>query len=209
MPTAVPTDGFVNWLQVREPGYALGFTRPDDVVQRLALIPEAAWTPVHDDEGVGGRVAAPSALRDSLSVRMAAAVGRATLSWDGRRKVAGRERYIVVDPGLAGGGVGGSRLDAGPRVAARGLLRRMRDTAGRRAALVWADGDPTGPSRRRGEVSGWGWRRGRSKIELVYRRSWRTRDEAENELFRHVDGFYDTERIQLGSRAPLEEPRRG
>lgn len=26
------------------------------------------------------------------------------------------------------------------------------------------------------------------KIELVYRRSWRTRDEAENELFHYIDG---------------------
>ncbi|MCG8917736.1 IS3 family transposase [Actinokineospora sp. PR83] len=34
------------------------------------------------------------------------------------------------------------------------------------------------------------------KIELVYRRSWRTRDEAENDLFGYIDGFYNTERIQ-------------
>ncbi len=44
------------------------------------------------------------------------------------------------------------------------------------------------------------------KIELVYRRSWRTRDEAENELFRYIDGFYNTERIQkdLGWLSPDE-----
>lgn len=34
------------------------------------------------------------------------------------------------------------------------------------------------------------------KIELVYRRSWRTRDEAKSELFRYIDGFYNTERIR-------------
>ncbi|CCH29393.1 IS3 family transposase [Saccharothrix espanaensis] len=33
------------------------------------------------------------------------------------------------------------------------------------------------------------------KIELVYRRSWRTRDEAETELFRYIDGFYNPGRI--------------
>ncbi|MGM1061568.1 IS3 family transposase [Saccharothrix sp. Mg75] len=44
------------------------------------------------------------------------------------------------------------------------------------------------------------------KIELVYRRSWRTRDEAENELFRCIDGFHNTERIQkdLGRLSPDE-----
>jgi len=44
------------------------------------------------------------------------------------------------------------------------------------------------------------------EIELVYRRSWRTRDEAANELFRYIDGFYNTERIQkdLGWLSPDE-----
>jgi transposase InsO family protein len=44
------------------------------------------------------------------------------------------------------------------------------------------------------------------KIELVYRHAWRTRDEAENELFRYIDGFYNTERIQkdLGWLSPDE-----
>ncbi|MEU4806340.1 IS3 family transposase [Actinosynnema sp. NPDC023587] len=44
------------------------------------------------------------------------------------------------------------------------------------------------------------------KIELVYRRSWRTRDEAENDLFRYIDGFYNAERIQkdLGWLSPDE-----
>ncbi|GAA1194882.1 IS3 family transposase [Pseudonocardia alaniniphila] len=44
------------------------------------------------------------------------------------------------------------------------------------------------------------------KTELVYRKSWRTRDEAENDLFAYIDGWYNTERIQhpLGWRSPDE-----
>jgi hypothetical protein len=46
------------------------------------------------------------------------------------------------------------------------------------------------------------------KIELVYRNSWRTRDEAENALFSHIDGWYwyNTQRIQarLGALSPDE-----
>jgi transposase InsO family protein len=44
------------------------------------------------------------------------------------------------------------------------------------------------------------------KIELVYRRSWRTRDEAENAIFAYIDGWYNTERIQkdLGWLSPDE-----
>ena len=44
------------------------------------------------------------------------------------------------------------------------------------------------------------------KTELVYRRSWRTREEAENALFAYIDGWYNTERIQarLGWRSPDE-----
>jgi transposase InsO family protein len=34
------------------------------------------------------------------------------------------------------------------------------------------------------------------KTELVYRQSWRTREEAENALFAYIDGWYNTERIQ-------------
>ncbi|MFC4016627.1 transposase, partial [Micromonospora sp. GCM10011542] len=34
------------------------------------------------------------------------------------------------------------------------------------------------------------------KIELVYRNSWRTRDEAENAIFTYIDGWYNTRRIQ-------------
>ena len=29
------------------------------------------------------------------------------------------------------------------------------------------------------------------KTELVYRRTWRTREEAENELFAYIDGWYN------------------
>ena len=44
------------------------------------------------------------------------------------------------------------------------------------------------------------------KTELVYRKSWRTREEAENELFAYIDGWYNTERIQarLGWLSPDE-----
>ncbi len=44
------------------------------------------------------------------------------------------------------------------------------------------------------------------KTELVYRRSWRTREEAENQLFLYIDAWYNTERIQarLGWRSPDE-----
>ncbi|MEV5544045.1 IS3 family transposase [Saccharopolyspora shandongensis] len=44
------------------------------------------------------------------------------------------------------------------------------------------------------------------KIELVYRNSWRTRDEAENAIFGYIDGWYNTQRIQkeLGWLSPDE-----
>jgi putative transposase len=44
------------------------------------------------------------------------------------------------------------------------------------------------------------------KIELVYRNSWRTRDEADNAISAYVDGWYNRERIQkdLGWLSPDE-----
>nr|BFE60786.1 hypothetical protein GCM10020063_053120 [Dactylosporangium thailandense] len=44
------------------------------------------------------------------------------------------------------------------------------------------------------------------KIELVYRTSWRTRDEAENAIFTYIDTWYNTRRIQreLGYLSPDE-----
>jgi putative transposase len=44
------------------------------------------------------------------------------------------------------------------------------------------------------------------KTELVYRNSWRTREEAENALFTYIHGWYNTQRIQkkLGWRSPDE-----
>ncbi|WP_089013650.1 IS3 family transposase [Micromonospora inositola] len=44
------------------------------------------------------------------------------------------------------------------------------------------------------------------KIELVFRTSWRTRDEAENAIFAYIDGWYNTRRIQkeLGYLSPDE-----
>jgi hypothetical protein len=44
------THEFVDWLHGRTLSYSLGFTLPDDAVERLALIPAAAWTPAYDDE---------------------------------------------------------------------------------------------------------------------------------------------------------------
>ncbi|AYF29984.1 hypothetical protein CSH63_21415 [Micromonospora tulbaghiae] len=35
------------------------------------------------------------------------------------------------------------------------------------------------------------------KIELVYRTSWRTRDEAVNAIFAYIDGWYNTRRAEL------------
>ncbi len=44
------------------------------------------------------------------------------------------------------------------------------------------------------------------KIELVYRHSWRTRDEAENAIFAYIDGWYPVRRMQrnLGDLSPDE-----
>ncbi|WP_241825480.1 IS3 family transposase [Micromonospora sp. CB01531] len=44
------------------------------------------------------------------------------------------------------------------------------------------------------------------KIELVYRTSWRIRDEAENAIFAYIDGWCNTRRIQkeLGYLSPDE-----
>ncbi|MFG3701928.1 IS3 family transposase [Micromonospora sp. NPDC047620] len=41
---------------------------------------------------------------------------------------------------------------------------------------------------------------------MVYRNSWRTRDEAENAIFAYIDGWYNRERIQkdLGWLSPDE-----
>ncbi len=48
------------------------------------------------------------------------------------------------------------------------------------------------------------------KIELVYRTSWRTRDEVENAIFAYIDGWYNTRRLQkdLGYLSPAEYERR-
>jgi hypothetical protein len=44
------THEFVEWPHARKLGYSLGFTLPDDAVERLARIPAPAWTPAYDDE---------------------------------------------------------------------------------------------------------------------------------------------------------------
>jgi transposase len=93
-----------------------------------------------------GRAAAPSAaVMDSQSVRAAETVGRATRGWDGGKKVAGRKRHIVVDTMGLLLAVLVTPAPTQDRVASRSLLRRLRDTAGWRVALVWADGGYTGP----------------------------------------------------------------
>ncbi|MFD1146956.1 transposase [Saccharothrix hoggarensis] len=115
-----------------------------------------------------GRVAAPSvAVMECQPVRAAATVDRSTRGWDGGKKVQGRKRHVVVDTtGL---------LLAVPRLAstqdrvaarpprARSLLRRLRDTAGERAALVWADGGYTGT------LLDWARRTLGSLVEIVHR----------------------------------------
>jgi DDE family transposase len=44
------THEFVDWLVARKLSYSLGFTLPEDAVQRLARIPTTAWTPAYDAE---------------------------------------------------------------------------------------------------------------------------------------------------------------
>jgi DDE family transposase len=42
------THEFVEWLHARKLAYSLGFTLPEDAVERLARIPATAWTPAYD-----------------------------------------------------------------------------------------------------------------------------------------------------------------
>lgn len=44
------THEFLDWLVARKLAYSLGFTLPEDAVERLARIPRTAWTPAYDDE---------------------------------------------------------------------------------------------------------------------------------------------------------------
>ena len=46
--SAGATHDFLAWLVARKLAYSLGFTLPDDAVQRLAPIPDTAWTPAYD-----------------------------------------------------------------------------------------------------------------------------------------------------------------
>lgn len=92
-----------------------------------------------------GRAAAPSAaIIDSQTVRAAETVGRSTRGYDAGKKVQGRKRHIVVDTVGFLLAVLVTPASTQDRVAAPSLLRRMRDTAGARVALVWADGGYTG-----------------------------------------------------------------
>ncbi|MGX7826541.1 IS5 family transposase [Actinokineospora sp. 24-640] len=92
-----------------------------------------------------GRAAAPSAaIVDSQSVRAAETVGKTTRGYDAGKKVPGRKRHVVVDTLGLLLAVLVTPASTQDRVAARSLLRRMRDTAGGRIALLWADGGYTG-----------------------------------------------------------------
>ncbi|MDU0291600.1 IS5 family transposase [Saccharothrix longispora] len=111
-----------------------------------------------------GRAAAPSAaVMDSQSVRAAATVGRATRGWDGGKKVAGRKRHIVVDTLGLLLAVLVTPASTQDRVAARSLLRRLRDIAGGRVSLVWADGGYTG------SLLDWARKTLRLAVEIVQR----------------------------------------
>ena len=91
------------------------------------------------------RAAAPSAaIVDSQSVRAAETVGKATRGYDAGKKVPGRKRHIAVDTMGLLLAVLVTPASTQDRVAARSLLRRMRNTTGRRVVLVWADGGYTG-----------------------------------------------------------------
>ncbi|CCH32451.1 transposase [Actinosynnema sp. NPDC047251] len=60
-------------------------------------------------------------------------------------KVPGRKPHIVVDTVGLLVAVLATPASTQDRVAARSLLRRMRETGGERVSLVWADGGYTGP----------------------------------------------------------------
>jgi hypothetical protein len=44
------THEFLDWLVAQKLAYSLGFTLPEDAVERLARIPGHVWTPAYDDE---------------------------------------------------------------------------------------------------------------------------------------------------------------
>ncbi|QUF03341.1 IS5 family transposase [Actinosynnema pretiosum subsp. pretiosum] len=87
-----------------------------------------------------GRAVAPSAgVIDSQSLRAAPTVGRDSRGWDAAKKVQGRKRHIVVDTMGLLIAVLATPASTHDKRAARSLLRRVRDRAGTRFSLVWAD----------------------------------------------------------------------
>ena len=42
------THGVLDWLTARKLSYSVGFTLPEDAVERIAKIPDRAWTPAYD-----------------------------------------------------------------------------------------------------------------------------------------------------------------
>jgi hypothetical protein len=45
------THAFVDWLVSQRLSYSVGFTLPDDMADRLALIPDQMWAPAYDADG--------------------------------------------------------------------------------------------------------------------------------------------------------------
>ncbi|MEU4806313.1 IS5 family transposase [Actinosynnema sp. NPDC023587] len=93
-----------------------------------------------------GRVAGAVGRGHGLTVGTGRGDRRPRDPWPRRgQEGPGRKRHIVVDTMGLPLAVLATPASTQDRVAARSLLRRMRDTAGKRASLVWADGGYTGP----------------------------------------------------------------
>ncbi|MCP2095033.1 Transposase [Actinosynnema pretiosum] len=87
-----------------------------------------------------GRAAAPSAgMIGSQSLRATPTVGRDSRGWDAAKKVQCRKHHIVVDTMGLLIAVLVTPASTHDKRAARSLLRRVRDRAGTRFSLVWAD----------------------------------------------------------------------
>ncbi|MPY85905.1 MAG: IS1380 family transposase, partial [Actinophytocola sp.] len=77
------THEFVEYLTTQKLSYSLGFSLTDDIVARLATIPDAAWTPAYDADG---------APRDGAWVAEATGVLDLTAWPDGMRVIVRKER---------------------------------------------------------------------------------------------------------------------
>ena len=45
------THAFVEWLATQRLSYSVGFTLPDEMAERLALVPDRVWQPAYDADG--------------------------------------------------------------------------------------------------------------------------------------------------------------